>query len=72
MTFIEQFPRFRADQVRYMLPVFFVAVSGIAFFYSEHVLRSPFVVSFMGAVAVSALFGIIPGLIASVLATLVL
>ena len=53
-----------------MLPVFFVAVSGIAFFYSEHVLRSPFVVSFMGAVAVSALFGIIPGLIASVLATL--
>jgi hypothetical protein len=70
MTFIERFPRLRSGQVRYMLPVCFVAVSAIALFYSEHVLHAPYLVSFMVAVGVSALFGLIPGLIAMTLATL--
>src|SRR5205807_1894560 len=39
-------------------------------FYSQHLLRAPYLVSFMAAVAVSALFGIIPGFIATVLAIL--
>ena len=67
MTLIERFPRLRSGQVRYMLPVCFVAVSAVAVFYSEHVLRAPYLVSFMGAVAVSALFGLIPGFIATAL-----
>jgi Domain of unknown function (DUF4118)/Sulfotransferase family len=70
MTLIERFPRFRSGQVRYILPVCVVAASTLAFFYSEHVLNSPYLVSFMGAVMISALFGLIPGFIASVLATL--
>jgi Domain of unknown function (DUF4118)/Sulfotransferase family len=70
MTLIERFPRFRSVQVRYVLPVCFVAVSIAAIFYSQHFLRAPYLVSFMGAVAVSALFGIIPGFIATALATL--
>ncbi len=70
MTFVERFPRFRSPQVQYVLPVCFVAASTLAFFYSSHVLSSPFLVSFMGAVAISAFFGLVPGLIASVLATL--
>lgn len=70
MTLIERFPRFRSGQVRYMLPVCFVAVAVVAIFYSQHVLRAPYLVSFMGAVAASALFGIIPGFIATALATL--
>jgi hypothetical protein len=50
--------------------VCFVAVSAVALFYSEHVLHAPYLVSFMVAVGVSALFGLIPGLIAMTLATL--
>ena len=53
-----------------MLPVCFVAASAVAVFYSEHILRAPSLVSLMGAVALSALFGLIPGFIAIVLATL--
>lgn len=70
MTLIERFPRFRSGQVRYVLPVCFVALSVVALFYSQHVLRAPYLLSFMGAVAVSALFGIIPGFIATALAIL--
>jgi hypothetical protein len=70
MTFIERFPRLRSGQVRYMLPVCLVAVSAVVLFYSEHVLHAPYLVSFMVAVGVSALFGLIPGLIAMTLATL--
>jgi hypothetical protein len=53
-----------------MVPVCFVAVTAAAIFYSEYVLRAPYLVSFMAAVAISALFGVIPGFIATVLATL--
>jgi Domain of unknown function (DUF4118)/Sulfotransferase family len=53
-----------------MLPVCLVGISAIAIFYSEQVLHAPYLVSFMGAVAVSALFGLIPGFIAIILATL--
>ena len=53
-----------------MLPVCFVTASAVAVFYSEHILRAPYLVSLMGAVALSALFGLIPGFIAIVLATL--
>ncbi|MGI8960486.1 MAG: DUF4118 domain-containing protein [Bryobacteraceae bacterium] len=70
MTLIERFLRLRSGQVRYMLPVCFVAVSAIAVFYSEHLFRAPYLISFIGAVAVSALFGLIPGFMAIVLATL--
>ncbi len=70
MTLVERFPRFRSSQVRYVLPVCLVAASTVAFFYSERVLSSPFLISFMGAVGISALFGVVPGLIAGVLATL--
>src|SRR5689334_8695863 len=70
MTFIERFPRLRSGQVRYMLPVCFIALSTISIFYAEHFLHAPYLVSFMAAVAVSALFGLIPGFIAIVLATL--
>ena len=70
MTFIERFRRLRSGQVRYMLPVCFIALSTISIFYAEHFLHAPYLVSFMAAVAVSALFGLIPGFIAIVLATL--
>jgi hypothetical protein len=70
MTLIERFPRLRNGQVRYMLPVCLVALSVVAVFYSQHLLRAPYLISFMGAVALSALFGIIPGFIATALATL--
>lgn len=70
MTFVERFPRFRPSRVQYVLPVCLVAASTAAFFYSERVLSSPFLISFMGAVGISALFGFIPGFIAGVLATL--
>src|SRR2546421_9171889 len=70
MTLIERFPRFRSSQVRYVLPVCLVAASTVAAFYSERILSSPFLVSFMGAVGISALFGVVPSFIAGVLATL--
>jgi hypothetical protein len=70
MTLIERFPRFRSGLVRYVLPVCFVAASLASIFYSQHLLRAPYLVSFMAAVAVSALFGIVPGFIATALATL--
>lgn len=70
MTLIERFPRLRSGQIRYALPVCFVGLSVVAFFYSEHVLRAPYLISFLGAVVISALFGLIPGFIATLLATL--
>ncbi|MFL6352481.1 MAG: DUF4118 domain-containing protein [Bryobacteraceae bacterium] len=70
MSLIDRFPRLRSGHVRYVLPVCFVAVAALAVFYSGDVVGAPYLGFFMAAVAASALFGLMPGLIALALATL--
>jgi hypothetical protein len=70
MTLTERFPQLRSRGVRYALALVLVGGSSVWFFLAAHVLASPYLVSFMAAVALSSLLGIGPGCVAWVAATL--
>jgi len=70
MTLVERFPGLRLRQTHYVLAVLFVALSALVFFISAQVLSAPYLVSFMVGVGASAIFGVGPGLLAALLATL--
>jgi hypothetical protein len=71
MSLVEQFPWLRSQRVGYAFAILSVAAAGVCFFYSSHVLSSPYLIPFIMAVACSALFGLGPAFTAVLLATLV-
>jgi hypothetical protein len=71
MSLVEQFPWARSRWIGYAFAALSVGAAAIFFLYSADVLRSPYLMPFMMAVACSALFGLGPGFAALFLATLV-
>src|SRR5437588_11708676 len=71
MSLVEQFPWTRSRWIGYAFAALSVGAAAIFFLYSADVLRSPYLMPFMMAVACSALFGLGPGFAALFLATLV-
>jgi Domain of unknown function (DUF4118)/Sulfotransferase family len=70
MTVLDRFPTLRSGSVRYMFPVCVLLLITVACFFSAEVIKFPFLVSFVAAVAVSSFFGRGPGIVALLLATL--
>ncbi|HEY7209894.1 MAG TPA: DUF4118 domain-containing protein [Bryobacteraceae bacterium] len=66
----ETFPALRARPVRYLASAGIVLVVAAALLFFSTVLDAPFLLSLMAAVAVGALFGCGPGILAIALATL--
>jgi hypothetical protein len=60
-----------APALRYAIAASSIAVAALFFGYSNNVLRSPYLVPFTAAVAFSTVFGLAPGFVALILATLV-
>lgn len=60
----------RSRRAHYALALVLVACSCLWFFWAAHILAAPYLASFMVAVALSSLFGIGPGCVALVAATL--
>src|SRR5438094_39808 len=71
MILVEQFPWLRARWIGYAFAAFSIAVAALFFVFSNDILRSPYLLPFMVAVAFSTVFGIGPGFAALFLATLV-
>jgi Sulfotransferase family/Domain of unknown function (DUF4118) len=71
MSLLDQFPWLRSRRVGYAFAILSVAGAAICFSYADHIVSAPYLMPFIMAVAFSALFGLGPGLLALLLATLV-
>lgn len=71
MPLLEQFPWLHSRWIGYVFAVLSVAAVAVSLSYAAYVLRSPYLIPFMMAVACSALFGLGPGLAALLLATVI-
>jgi hypothetical protein len=69
MPLLHRFPWLRSRWIGYAFAVLIVAVAAVCLAYATYVLRSPYLIPFMMAVACSALLGLGPGLVALFLAT---
>lgn len=70
MNAVDRFSSLHSESLRYTLAVGLVSAATAASYFSGEVLNFPYLVSFVGAVAISAFLGRGPGMIALVLATL--
>jgi hypothetical protein len=71
MTLMKQLPWLRSRWIGYVFAPLSVALAAVCFFCSYQALGSPYLISFMVAVAFSTLFGLGPGFAALVLAVVV-
>ena len=70
MTISEKFPRLQSETVRYAVPVCAVVITTAGCLFSKEVVKFPYLVPFMVAVAASSFFGLGPALVALVLSML--
>lgn len=68
MILVEQFPRLRSHWTRYGFAIVSVVLAALCF-YSSTALSSPYLIPFIAAVALSTLFGLGPGFVACVSAS---
>src|SRR5690349_17450327 len=70
MAALDRFPSLHSQALRYALAISVVSAATAANYFSAKVINFPYLVSFVGAVAVCSLLGRGPGIIALVSATL--